>query len=261
MQERQKVECALREAQRTEAVGRITGGVAHDFNNLLAIVLGNIDLLERTLSLNDRALGRLATMRTAVERGATLTSQLLAFARRQPLLPRPADLNTLVSGLRDLVQSAVSSRVKLSLEPGEDLPLASIDPAQMELVILNLAINARDAMPGGGTLRITTSFAEVAPREEDEFLPGRYLILAVEDTGVGMTPEVAARAFEPFYTTKPVGGGRGLALARFTGWLGSLAVAPGSRAGGERAPWYSSICRPQTERQQKPPIAQRRRHR
>jgi signal transduction histidine kinase len=217
MQERQKVECALREAQRTEAVGRITGGVAHDFNNLLAIVLGNIDLLERTLSLNDRALGRLATMRTAVERGATLTSQLLAFARRQPLLPRPANLNTLVSGLRDLVQSAVSSRVKLSLEPGEDLPLASIDPAQMELVILNLAINARDAMPGGGTLRITTSFAEVAPREEDEFLPGRYLILAVEDTGVGMTPEVAARAFEPFYTTKPVGRGSGLGLSQVYG--------------------------------------------
>ncbi len=217
MNERERVERALREAQRAEATGRLTGGVAHDFNNLLAIVMGNIDLLERTLARNETTLGRLATMRAAVERGATLTSQLLAFARRQPLMPRPVDLNVLAGGLRDLVQSAVGSRVKLNLQLGAPMPSALVDPAQIELVILNLAINARDAMPEGGTLTIETGFAEVEPQEQEDFHAGSYVVLTVRDTGTGMAPDVAARAFEPFYTTKQVGRGSGLGLSQVYG--------------------------------------------
>ncbi|MGH7155499.1 MAG: response regulator, partial [Acetobacteraceae bacterium] len=218
MEERERVESALRKAQRAEAIGQITGGVAHDFNNLLSIVMGNLDLLERSLPQDEKTMGRLGTMRAAAERGATLTSQLLAFARRQPLLPRAADLNLLVTGLRDLVQSAVGSRVKLQLRLQLDLDPALIDPAQIELVILNLAINSRDAMPGGGILTIETGLEDVtASRPVDDLGPGTYVTLAVRDTGVGMGPEIAARAFEPFFTTKEVGRGSGLGLSQVYG--------------------------------------------
>ena len=217
MKERERVERALRQAQRAEAIGRITGGVAHDFNNLLAIVMGNIDLMERTLPPNETTLNRLATMRAAVERGATLTSQLLAFARRQPLMPRPADVGTLVAGLQNLVQSAIGSRIQLVLQLPPRLPPATLDPAQIELVLLNLAINARDAMPDGGTLTISAEHARVESKEHEEFEPGEYVVLSVTDTGVGMEPEVAARAFEPFFTTKEVGRGSGLGLSQVYG--------------------------------------------
>ncbi|HEX5326464.1 MAG TPA: response regulator, partial [Acetobacteraceae bacterium] len=218
MAERERVEGALRQAQRLEAIGRLTGGVAHDFNNLLAIVMGNIDLLERTLPPDQKTLGRLATMRAATERGATLTGQLLAFSRRQPLMPRVADLNGLVTGLRDLVQSAVGSRVRLQLRLEATLPPALIDPAQIELVILNLAINARDAMPQGGMLAIETGSADIAPAAaRDDLSPGSYVLLTVRDDGVGMSPEVAAKAFEPFFTTKEVGRGSGLGLSQVYG--------------------------------------------
>ena len=218
MAERERIERALRQAQRSEAIGRLTGGVAHDFNNLLSIVMGNIDLLERTLPPDAKTLGRLATMRAAAERGATLTSQLLAFSRRQPLMPRAADLTGLVNGLRDLVQSAVGSRVKLQLHLLPELEPALIDPAQIELVILNLAINARDAMPEGGLLTIETARAEVTAQAPIEDLtPGTYVVLTVGDTGVGMSPEIAAKAFEPFFTTKEVGRGSGLGLSQVDG--------------------------------------------
>ncbi|HEX5326144.1 MAG TPA: ATP-binding protein, partial [Acetobacteraceae bacterium] len=218
MAERERVEGALRQAQRLEAIGRLTGGVAHDFNNLLAIVMGNIDLLERTLPPDQKTLGRLATMRAATERGATLTNQLLAFSRRQPLMPRAADLNGLVTGLRDLVQSAVGSRVRLQLRLEATLTPALIDPAQIELVILNLAINARDAMPQGGTLTIETAPAVVASAgARGDLSPGPYVLLIVRDDGVGMSPEVAAKAFEPFFTTKEVGRGSGLGLSQVYG--------------------------------------------
>ena len=217
MKERERVERALRQAQRAEAIGRITGGVAHDFNNLLAIVMGNIDLMERTLPPNETTLARLATMRAAVERGATLTSQLLAFARRQPLMPRPADVGALIAGLQNLVQSAIGSRIELISKLSPGLPPAMVDPAQIELVLLNLAINARDAMPSGGKLTIEAALASVEPREHEEFEAGQYVVLSVQDTGSGMTPEIAARAFEPFFTTKEVGRGSGLGLSQVYG--------------------------------------------
>ncbi len=218
MEERERVEYALRQAQRSEAIGQLTGGVAHDFNNLLAVVMGNIDLVELTAGQDAKMLGRLATMRAAVERGATLTSQLLAFSRRQPLVPRPTDLNALVTGLRALVQSALGSRIKLHLALLAELEPVLIDKAQIELVVLNLAINARDAMPNGGTLTIETGLAELeaSARAEDP-PPGRYVVLRVRDTGCGMTREVMAKAFEPFFTTKEVGRGSGLGLSQVYG--------------------------------------------
>lgn len=217
MEERARVEAALRQAQRAEAIGRLTGGVAHDFNNLLAIVVGNIDLLERILPYDEKIFGRLATMRAAVERGSTLTGQLLAFARRQPLMPRAADLSALVNGFRDLVQSAVGSRIRLQFRLDNSMPPAMVDPAQIELVILNLAINARDAMPEGGALTIETALADVQPHDGEEFQAGPYVVLSVRDTGSGMLPDVAARAFEPFFTTKEVGRGSGLGLSQVYG--------------------------------------------
>jgi len=216
-EERERMEGALRQAQRSEAVGQLTRGVAHDFNNLLSIVMGNVDLLERSLS-DEKTLDRLATMRTAAMRGATLTSQLLAFSRRQPLLPRAADLNALVTGLRDLVQSAVGSRIKLQLRLAPDLCATLIDPAQIELVILNLVINARDAMPQGGVLTIETDLVDLpAPATADDPGPGPWVTLIVRDTGTGMEPEVVAKAFEPFFTTKPTGFGSGLGLSQVDG--------------------------------------------
>jgi len=216
--ERERMEGALRQVQRSEAVGQLTRGVAHDFNNLLSIVMGNVDLLERSLPPDEKTLGRLATMRAAAMRGATLTGQLLAFSRRQPLLPRAADLNALVTGLRDLVQSAVGSRIKLQLRPQPDLCAALIDPAQIELVILNLVINARDAMPQGGVLTIETNLVELAgPATADGLAPGPWVALTVRDTGTGMESEVVAKAFEPFFTTKATGFGSGLGLSQVDG--------------------------------------------
>ena len=246
MKERERVERALRQAQRAEAIGRITGGVAHDFNNLLAIVMGNIDLMERTLPPNETTLNCSATMRAAVERGATLTSQLLAFARRQPLMPRPADVRTLVSGLQNLVQSAIGSRIQLVLQLPPRLPPATLDPAQIELVLLNLAINARDAMPDGGTLTISAEHARVELKEHEEFEAGEYVVLSVTDTGVGMEPEVAARAFEPFFTTKEVGRGSGLGLS--SGLWGGAAARWRGPAGEHGAPRHHSARLPPARR-------------
>ncbi len=217
-EERERMEGALRQAQRSEAVGQLTRGVAHDFNNLLSIVMGNVDLLERSLPPDEKMLGRLATMRAAAERGATLTSQLLAFSRRQPLLPRAADLNALVAGLRDLVQSAIGSRIRLQLRLQPDLSAVLIDPAQIELVILNLVINARDAMPQGGVLSIETNLVELpATATRDGLTPGPWVALTVRDNGTGMEPEIAAKAFEPFFTTKEIGRGSGLGLSQVHG--------------------------------------------
>jgi signal transduction histidine kinase len=217
-EERERMEGALQQAQRSEAVGQLTRGVAHDFNNLLSIVMGNIDLLERSLPADEKTLGRLAIMRAAAMRGATLTSQLLAFSRRQPLLPRAADLNALVSGLGDLVQSAVGSRIKLQFRLQPDLCATLIDPAQIELVVLNLVINARDAMPHGGVLTIETNLVALpGPATVDGLPPGQWVALTVRDTGTGMEPEVVAKAFEPFFTTKPTGFGSGLGLSQVDG--------------------------------------------
>ncbi len=235
MEERARTEEALRHAQRAEAIGQLTGGVAHDFNNLLAVVMGNIDLLERSAAASDATmLGRLATMRAAVERGATLTGQLLAFARRQPLLPRAVDLNGLLSGLADLLRSGLGRGVALEMRLHEGLCPALVDATQMELAVLNLAVNARDAMPNGGVLRLETGIERrAAPQRPEEPPAGDYVWVAVRDTGTGMPPEILARAFEPFFTTKEVGRGSGLGLSQVYGLAKQsggglhLASAPG----------------------------------
>ena len=216
--ERERAEAALHQAQRIEAVGQLTGGVAHDFNNLLTVLIGNIDLIQSAESLAPRTSERLAAMRAAATRGATLTGHLLAFARRQPLLPRAVDLNAVVSGMQDLIQSAIGPRAHMEMRLANGLWSALVDPTQIELVILNLAINARDAMPAGGVITVSTENRHCAlPAREGELVEGDYVVVAVRDVGTGMTPEVLAKAFEPFFTTKGPGAGSGLGLSQVFG--------------------------------------------
>jgi signal transduction histidine kinase len=218
MEERERAEAALRQAQRIEAVGRLTGGVAHDFNNLLTVVLGNIELLGRNKQLDQGGRDLLSAMRAAAERGSTLTGQLLAFARRQPLVPRPIALDVVIAGMQDLLKSALGSAVRLETWSAPGLWPAMADATQVELVVLNLTINARDAMPRGGVLTIETTNTQVgAPHREGEPAEGEYVAVTVRDNGMGMTPEVVARAFEPFFTTKQPGAGSGLGLSQVYG--------------------------------------------
>ena len=218
MEERERAEVALRQAQRMEAVGQLTGGVAHDFNNLLTVMLGNIDLIQEATPPESPAAPRLIAMRRAAERGATLTAHLLAFARRQPLVPRAVSLNNVVTGMRDLLTSALGGRVQLHTDLAPDLWQAMVDPTQIELVILNLAINARDAMQQGGEVRIVTrNLQGTLPHGAPNTPPGDYVSIAVCDNGTGMTPEVLAKAFEPFFTTKAPGAGSGLGLSQVFG--------------------------------------------
>ncbi len=218
MAERERAEAALRQAQRIEAVGQLTGGVAHDFNNLLTVLIGNIDLIQTAGAPDPQTAERLAAMRSAAERGAKLTGHLLAFARRQPLLPRPVDLNAVVLGMRDLLESALGRRVQMETRLADGLWPAMVDPTQIELVILNLAINARDAMPDGGVVTIETSNRQRGqPTRAEEAPAGDYVVVTVRDQGTGMTPEVQAKAFEPFFTTKGPGAGSGLGLSQVFG--------------------------------------------
>lgn len=216
--EREKVETALRQSQRLEAVGQLTSGVAHDFNNLLTVILGNVEQLQKRTE-DPAVKRRLSMMSEASRRGAQLTAQMLAFSRRQKLEPRAVDLNDTVRSMRDLLQSTIGGSVHI-FEPdlADDLWPAMIDPTQIELVILNLAINARDAMDVGGTLRISTANV-VAPEPDRPEQPpaGEHVVVSVRDNGSGMTDAVLARAFEPFFTTKAVGKGSGLGLSQVFG--------------------------------------------
>ncbi|HLZ75714.1 response regulator [Phenylobacterium sp.] len=215
--ERERVETVLRQAQRLEAVGQLTSGVAHDFNNLLMVVLGNIRQMQKSLD-DPTVQRRLKMMAEAAERGAQLTAQVLAFSRRQKLEPRAVDLNDTVRSMRDLLQATMggSVRIETVLQPG--LWPAMIDPTQIELVILNLAINARDAMEVGGTLTVETGNVVLGPPvRPEEPGAGEYVMIAVTDTGSGMSEEVMAKVFEPFFTTKEVGKGSGLGLSQVFG--------------------------------------------
>ncbi|MCX8477364.1 MAG: response regulator [Sphingomonas sp.] len=221
--ERQKVEEQLRQAQKMEAVGQLSGGVAHDFNNLLTSIIGNLDLALR--KEGDEKVARLLRQAlTASERGARLTAQLLAFGRGQMLATASVDINQLVSGLEAMLASTLTPAITILLAPDARLWPALADSTQIELALLNLAINARDAMPTGGTLRIATR--NVAP--DDPALPGDltgaagYVALVVSDDGAGMAETVAKRAFEPFFTTKEVGKGSGLGLSMVYGVVKQL---------------------------------------
>jgi PAS domain S-box-containing protein len=209
-----RVEAQLRQAQKMEAVGQLTGGIAHDFNNLLTAVIGNLELLQTRVS-DDRSLGLVNAALRSAFRGGQLTQQLLAYARRQNLSPRPVDVNAVVAGMGELLQRSLGGLVQVETDLASSLWQAISDPTQLELVILNLAINARDAMPEGGRLRIATR--NVERPDLAELQPGDYVRLAVKDNGAGMTREVLERALEPFFTTKEIGKGSGLGLAQVYG--------------------------------------------
>ncbi len=213
---------ALRQAQKMEAVGQLTGGLAHDFNNLLTGMMGNLELLQARV-----ARGRLEDIdrfinaaQGAGRRAASLTQRLLAFSRRQTLDPKPTDVNRLVAGMEELLRRTVGGTAQIEVVGAAGLWTANIDAGQLENALLNLCINARDAMPDGGRITIETAnkwMDERAARERD-MMPGQYLSLCVTDTGCGMTPETIERAFEPFYTTKPIGEGTGLGLSMIYGF-------------------------------------------
>ncbi|MDP9085661.1 MAG: PAS domain S-box protein [Pseudomonadota bacterium] len=208
-------EAALRQSQKMEAVGQLTGGIAHDFNNLLQGITGSLEIIQRRVAqrrFDD--LDRFITGATgAANRAAALTHRLLAFSRRQPLDPRPVKVNPLLSSMEDLVRRTIGEGIKFDLVQSADVWLTRCDPNQLENAILNLVINARDAMPDGGRVTIETRNARLGDRTS-----GDYVLLAVSDTGIGMSPDVIARAFEPFFTTKPIGQGTGLGLSMIYGF-------------------------------------------
>ncbi len=219
--ERERVEHDLRQSQKMEAVGHLTGGIAHDFNNLLTGIVGSLDLMRSRIARGrtedlDRYIG--AAMASA-QRAAALTHRLLAFARRQPLDPRPTDANALVAGMEDLLRRTISEAIRLDIVKADALWTTLCDPHQLENAILNLAINARDAMPDGGTLTIATSNRLMPDPAADAAGPDRpYVCIRVSDTGTGMSDDVASRAFDPFFTTKPIGQGTGLGLSMIYGF-------------------------------------------
>jgi PAS domain S-box-containing protein len=213
---------ALQHAQKLEAVGKLTGGVAHDFNNVLQIISGNVQLMNNYYGHDVLAKKRLDGMMAAVDRGSKLSSQLLAFARRQPLQPAVLNPLKIVRNMDDLLQRALGESIALRTIASDDLWNTFVDPSQLENVILNLALNARDAMPDGGKLLIELSNSIREDRiavDRHDVLAGEYVLLTVSDTGVGMTEEVLAQAFEPFFTTKPAGEGTGLGLSMAYGFV------------------------------------------
>ena len=213
---------ALQHAQRLEAVGKLTGGIAHDFNNVLHIIGGNVQLMQAMSGADERLQKRLKSMQGAVDRGAKLSSQLLSFARRQPLQPVVVNLRRTLLDMDDLLQRAIGESVHIRFNTQDGLWNTQVDRGQLENVVLNLAINARDAMPGGGALTIELANTTVGPenaRRMVDIAPGDYVRLSVADTGTGMNAEVRAVAFEPFFTTKPVGQGTGLGLSMAYGFV------------------------------------------
>jgi PAS domain S-box-containing protein len=213
---------ALLQSQKMEAVGQLTGGIAHDFNNLLTGIVGSLDLLQTRLhqGRSENAARYINAAMTSANRAAALTHRLLAFARRQPLMPKGVDVNRLVLSLEDLLRRTIGETIDLQIAASNDLWPTLCDPNQLESALLNLAINARDAMPDGGRLVIATANArfESVTADTPALSPGDYICIGVSDTGVGMSAEVASRAFDPFFTTKPIGQGTGLGLSMIYGF-------------------------------------------
>jgi signal transduction histidine kinase len=228
---REVAEDQLRQAQKMEAIGRLTGGVAHDFNNLLTIVIGNIDLAKRRLKdADEKVLQAIENARTGATRAATLTQRLLAFSRQQPLEPAAVDVNKLVSGMSELLRRTFGETIAVETVLAAGLWRAHADANQLESAILNLAVNARDAMPDSGKLTIETAnaYLDDAYATAHDVRAGQYVMVAVADTGSGMAPEVMAKVFDPFFTTKPAGQGTGLGLSQVYGFvkqsLGHVAI-------------------------------------
>ncbi len=210
----------LHEAQKLETLGQLTGGVAHDFNNLLTPIIGSLDLLRRRTPAADKSHRHIDMALQAASRAATLVQRLLAFARRQDLQPRSVDIVALLGGMQDLISKSVGPMVEVVVDCPAELPPARIDPNQLELAILNLALNARDAMAGGGRLSISARAEEVLPGQR--LAPGPYLRVSISDTGVGMDAATLGHAVEPFFSTKGVGRGTGLGLSMVHGLCAQL---------------------------------------
>jgi PAS domain S-box-containing protein len=223
MTERRQMQEQLHQSQKMEAIGQLTGGVAHDFNNLLTVILGNLDTLSQALPPEQLRWRRCVEQALrASERAANLTQQLLAFARRQPLKPKPVEINRLLTGWTDMVRRALPENISLRRISHDFNAITEVDPNQLESALLNLAVNARDAMLNGGTLTIETSTAHISEadvRLVSELQAGDYVLISITDTGMGMTPEVMERAFDPFFTTKPMGHGTGLGLSQVFGFV------------------------------------------
>ena len=218
-QEREAAEAQLRQVQKMEAVGQLTGGIAHDFNNMLAVVVGGIDLALRRLNGPRREI--MIHLNNAMEgatRAAALTRRLLSFARSEPLLPERVDSTELIGGMSDLLDRTLGERIRIDVDLDRDAWAIYVDPHQLENAIVNLAVNARDAMEGEGLMRIATQNVHLAANEVGDIRAGDYVKISVTDTGCGMPPEVLDRAFEPFFTTKPVGKGTGLGLSQIFGF-------------------------------------------
>jgi signal transduction histidine kinase len=218
--ELRELEQRLLQSQKMDSIGRLAGGVAHDFNNLLTAILGYAELLEGALGKDPRLVEHVRQVRAAGERAAELTSQLLAFARRQIVQPRIVDLNQMLREVERLLRRLLGETIELGISPAASLGTVRIDPGRFEQVLVNLAVNARDAMPAGGTLTLETLdvlLDEEYARQHPGVVPGRYVLLAVSDTGVGMDARTQARVFEPFFTTKPAGRGTGLGLSMVYG--------------------------------------------
>jgi signal transduction histidine kinase/HAMP domain-containing protein len=218
--QRKQAEAQLRQAQKMQAIGQLTGGIAHDFNNLLSIIMGNLELLHEQLTAQPRLHQLAQQALKAVDRGANLTGRLLAFSRRQPLLAQPTDLNRLVLGMLDLMRRTLGATIRIDTVLANDLERTLVDPAQFENALLNLVINARDAMPQGGKLILETAntlLDEDYASPQKDVRPGPYVMLSVSDTGIGIPPEVLERVFEPFFTTKETSKGSGLGLSMVYG--------------------------------------------
>ncbi|MBV8650783.1 MAG: response regulator, partial [Alphaproteobacteria bacterium] len=219
---REEAEAALRQAQKMEAIGQMTGGVAHDFNNLLTVIIGNLDMIASSNAWPESVRKQLTTALKAAQRGGTLTQQLLAFARRQLLRPEIVNPNRLIEDFVQLIRQAAGEAVEVQIILSPTLDPCRIDRAQFEAAILNLVVNARDAMPGGGKITLETRNLEATAEDvagSPEFVPGPYVVVSVSDTGEGMAPEVLEKAFDPFFTTKEVGRGSGLGLSMVYGFV------------------------------------------
>jgi PAS domain S-box-containing protein len=223
--EREEAHEALRQSQKMEAMGQLTGGVAHDFNNLLTPIVGSLDMLQRRGFGSEREQRLIAGAMQSAERARTLVQRLLAFARRQPLQSVSVDIAKLIAGMGDLVESTTGPQIKVVVSAAANLPPGKADPNQLEMALLNLSVNARDAMPDGGTLRISATAEDVVEGHRSRLTPGAYVCLSVADTGTGMDDATIARAVEPFFSTKGIGKGTGLGLSSVHGLVSQLGGA------------------------------------
>ncbi len=220
--ESRRMEERLQQAQKMEAVGQLTSGLAHDFNNLLAVVMGNLQLIERVVKTDEKALRRTHAALDAVRRGAELTKRLLAFSRKQDLKPTPSDANALITGMVDMLERTLGEWVNIAIRPAAENWTVTVDESQLESAVLNLCVNARDAMKGGGRLTVESQNLHIGPAQfadADDLPAGDYVRIPVTDTGTGMSEDVVKRVFEPFFTTKDVGEGSGLGLSMVYGFI------------------------------------------